>query len=352
MPNSCVATFFLRVPTASSEIYARHLLKNANAARLLQVRKTLGGIESLALASSQDDESLASSSSSAESDTTMPDLQADFGFNSTGSRQLLGDNRSYPRELKGKGNLGENVPPPDRARMACRMRRLEVGRKRAEIKRRAESRLKVAKASREHRELHLTCDAGTLASAASSFGALTRGKAAAGGLGQKQILAVRDRVVEELSGVSGGENRKSSAVKVSVGALKGRFFPTKKPPPSGPSKGGEVGESSPPSDRHVNGSGGVVNAEGGGETRAGGKFAEGSLSGRADGLSEQQISNASPQSKGSTLKELLGAVDRLVKQAAEGPLGLTAFASWWVGAVSRAELELKQRFMDFSSKKK
>ena len=74
-----------------------------------------------------------------------------------------------------------------------------------------------------------------------------------------------------------------------------------------------------------------------------------------DGLSEQHVSNSPPQSeksKGATLDELLGALDRLAEQAAEGPMGLAAFVSWWAGAVSNAELELKQRFMEFSSKKK
>lgn len=308
--------------------------------------QTLHGIESLALAGCRDDESLDSSS---ESDTAIPGVRAGFRFGSSESQPLV-DNHTR-REMKDK--LAGAPPPVDTRMMAGRIRRLDAGRKRAEAKRRTQSRLRVAKSSREHRELHLTCDAGTLASAASTFGALTHGEAGAssgGGLKQKHVLAVRDRVVRELSGL--GEQRKGSA-KVTVGALKGRFFSTRKPYPSVQSKEEDIGGSSPLPPGQPLGSG-VGSAESR-QTRTGGESVEGYLPGRAaDSLSEQQIENSPPQpekSKGVTLDELLEAIDRLAKQAVEAPMGLAAFASWWVGAMSKAELELKQRFTEFTSKK-
>lgn len=331
-------------PYATTSETPRHLLKNTS--RLLQLQ-TRHGIESLALAGCRDNESFDSSS---ESDTTMPDVQADFRFGSSGSQRLVG---SYTR-CETKDKLARAPPPVDTRMMASRMRRLDAGRKRAEAKRRTQSRLRVAKSSKEHRELHLTCDAGTLASAASSFGVLTHGEAgvsAGGGLAQKHILAVRDRFVRDLSGL--GKQRKGSA-KVIVGALKGRFFSTRKPSPSAQSKEGDIGGSSPLLPDQPVGSG-VGSAEGR-ETRTGGESVESCLPGRAtDSLSEQKMENPPPQPekiKGVTLDELLEAVDRLAKQAVEGPMGLAAFTSWWVGAMSKAELELKQRFMEFSSKKK
>lgn len=334
-----------RVTPRLKHLKPRHLLKNAS--RLLQIQ-TLHGIDRLTLVGRQDDE--LSLDSSSESDTTMPDVQAGFGFGSGGSQRLV-DNY-ITREMKDK--LAGLPPSVDTRMMAGRIRRLDAGRKRAEAKRRTESRLRVANSSREHRELHLTCDAGALASAASSFGALTHGEAGAatgGRVAQKHILAVRERVVRDLSGV--GKQRKGSA-KGTVGALKGRFFSTRKASPSNLSKTGDIAGSFPMSPHQSVGSG-VGNTESRG-TRTGEQSAEGSLPGRAaDGVSEQQIENSPPQpekSKGATLDELLGAVDRLAKQVVEGPMGLVAFSSWWVGAMSKAELELKQRFMEFSSRKK
>lgn len=280
----------------------------------------------------------------------MPEVQACFGFGSSGSHRLVDNYTS--REMEDK--LAGQPLPADTRMMAGRIRRLDVGRKRAEAKRRTESRLRVAKSSREHRELHLTCDAGALASAASSFGAFTHREAGAstgGRVAQKHILGVRERVVRDLSGV--GKQRKGSA-KVTFGALKGRFFSTRKPSPSNLSETGDIAGSSPvPPDQSIGS--GVGNTESRG-TRTGEQSAEGSLPGRAaDGMSEQRIENSPPQpekSKGATLDELLGAVDRLAKQVVEGPMGLVAFSSWWVGATSKAELELKQRFMEFSSRTK
>lgn len=119
---------------------------------------------------------------------------------------------------------------------ACRIRRLEEGRRRAVGMRRAASIRRVAEVAKEQRELQLTCDAAALASATSSFRALLlssssiREERAAtkegsamddappvvtSGVSEEYVDALRRAVVQELSGGSNESlGRRGSVQKV------------------------------------------------------------------------------------------------------------------------------------------
>lgn len=130
--------------------------------------------------------------------------------------------------------------------MECRIRRLEVGRRRAEGIRRAASARRVAEVANKQREMLLARNAGVLASAKSSFesllqlpppgtttaaaGTMPSTKedavlpATAGLLERGHILALRERFVRELSGEKGPSAavppRKRDSVQIVVDAVR------------------------------------------------------------------------------------------------------------------------------------
>lgn len=436
-----------------------------NASRLLEVQ-TIGGVETLVVAgyNRADDESLASSTSSGG---MMP---RGFGMDSrTGSpRQVpqmsLVDNRSNgntPNSSLGEAGrwaagsseaLLPRMTPMALGQtglMECRIRRLEVGRRRAEQARRVASSLRVARVAKEQRTMLLTCDAEALASSKSSYEALlltTQGAAqgspedgpspTAAGLGKVHILALRRRVVLELS--AGGESqRRRGSVQDIVDTIRrgstqlrrgsvqliteARERTLKRPvsertlkrpvshaenghrndecepsPHTGADvkKGAEENEHeagvkgdgvallSPPDEKDD--AGAPVLSIGSKQDEPRGEKKEDVLSGKAGGAGVNERKPlapqaASPQNGTSTeqqplpqqkrqrpvtppqretgleegedpsaaLEGMLAAVAGLSQKVEQegGPMGATAYAAWWLGAVSEAELELKKRFL-------
>lgn len=78
------------------------------------------------------------------------------------------------------------------------------------------------------------------------------------------------------------------------------------------------------------------------------KKLEGPQKSQVDIFSQERILKASfpkDTAEGATLGELLKDITGLEKQTQKGPLGLAEFIAWWVGARSKAQLELKERLM-------
>eukprot|EP00903_Cladosiphon_okamuranus_P008959 g8573.t1 len=436
-------------------VVAKHLMRNA--ARLLEVQ-TVGGVEALAVAGYHraDNESLASSTSSGAA------LPAGFRIESrTGSpRQLqlmdLADDAGNGKPTAGPAEgLHHKMPPMtvDETRlMECRIRRLEVGRRRAERTRRVASSRRVAKVASEQRKMLLTCDAEALASSKSSFEALllvTQGMAPespnsgslemAAGLEKAHVLALRDRVMLDCSG--GNSNERSEKRRGSIEVVVETFRRgsvqlrrrsvqlvaevrerTLKRPVSpagsgdcndvgkrplhvddaGDAKGAEeikhevddnkedgVGLLAPLDTKDDAGAPPVQigtgvkqdkargereeeeeNADGAGtigssllaqRSEAPGKVAAKEGTPREKQQPEQQQQRRqrpvtrSPRNDGldegaessSRLEGLLSAVAGLTQRVEEegGLMGATAYAAWWLGALSAAELELKKRFL-------
>lgn len=244
----------------------------------------------ISLVGSQDDESLHSSTASVE----------DPQKGSVGEGGWLGQDAGSIDYQTEKKSAFEYSPSADRTGLECRIRRLEVGRKRAEGNRRAAGSLKLANEANRYRQMHLACDKSARATATSAFRAMVDGKSfgspAAVGLGQEHMLALQSKITQEFL----GEGSKTA---------------------------------------HSEGSG--------------------------DKVAEQPLQNAEPQdgevsssrrrrsttSRGgttdgrSTLDELLEAMAGLAKHTEEGPMGLVTFAAWWLEATSKAETELKNRFL-------
>lgn len=432
-----------------------------NAARLLEVH-SVGGVETLAVAGYHraDIESLASSTSSGAA------LPAGFRIESrTGSpRQLqlmdlANDNSNGNKTAAGSPEGLHHITPPtavdETGLMECRIRRLEVGRRRAERTRRVASSRRVARVAKEQRKMLLTCDAEALASSKSSFEALllvTQGTAqespkggsppTAAGLEKAHVLALRDRVVLEcLGGDSNGHpQRRRGSVEVIVEAVRrgsvqlrrgsvqlvaGVRERTLKRPVSSAGSGDRNDDSRPP--LHADDAGdtdgaeetnqeekkdkedGVVllaldteddagalavsnsrgaptlttkqdeargehddtlrkNADGVGtiecNSLAQRPETPGKVTGKEGTPTEKQQPKQQqkrrrpvtrfPRKEGlkegaetsSTLEGLLSAVAGLTQKVEEGGLmGATAYAAWWLGAVSAAELELKKLFL-------
>lgn len=189
-----------------------------NAGRLLEVQ-TIGGVETLAVAgyNRADNESLASSTSSgammpggfgieSRAGSPRPQQMGPPEHDSTGGKAAAGGSSE---------GLFHKTPPmtgDETELMECRIRRLEGGRMRAERARRAASSRRIARVAKEQRKMLLTGDAEALASSKSSLEALlsiTQGAGQASqkdgppptvaGLEKAHILALRDRVVLELS---------------------------------------------------------------------------------------------------------------------------------------------------------
>lgn len=177
----------------SPPLNSRHLLRNAG--RLFEVTM-LGGVETLTFTGCHDDESLASSTSSG---IMVPDVEEGFGFGSI---------RSPRRSVDNGNQTGSNVHAtllPDQTRLECRIRRLEIGRRRAKSMRRASAALKLRNKAQEYRKVHLTCNADDLASAASSFKVLVNGGLGmkpAAGVSREHVVAFRGEIEQEPSRIA------------------------------------------------------------------------------------------------------------------------------------------------------
>ncbi|CAM9653733.1 unnamed protein product [Ectocarpus fasciculatus] len=462
-------------------IVATHLMRNAP--RLLEVQ-SVGGVDTMTVAGQNqgDNESIASSTSSG---IALPD---GYRLESTGGspRQQVGHTdggSNGPAHVAGRASnlatldpkMASIVTAADEAGLvACRIRRLEAGRRRAEGIRRAASVRKLAAVAKEQRDMLRTCDPQALALAKSSFEALLRSLSLQGartsavrdggstqktapvvaaGLDKDGVLVLRGRVVQELSGGSGGSQNRRGSVQVIVDAVRRgsvqlrrgsvqmmaevnkRAFtrsPVSSPGRSSVGNGthGTAADTVRPVDAAVAAGSGDKEGE---EPQDGSLIAakaedqsaiaspprrtcserpsvdgagilsppnsndeegvvldepEGVSSGGEDGGAaigvtavqqlheeepsppgtaiEEQLSSKqgpkktlSPRKRGGggegggespavTLEELLAAVDVLSQKVEEGGgagVGVTAYAAWWVGAVSDAELELKRRFL-------
>lgn len=323
------------VPRSSK---SRHLLRNAQ--RLLEVR-IVDGVEHLALAGPQDDESLVSSASSS----------VIMGFE-VGSAGFLERTDENDDGREGKSNdallaVGQEI---HQTGIECRVRRLEVGRKRAQEKRWAAGGLRLGKAAKVYRDMHLTCEASALASATSSFAALIQGgpgRAPATGIGREHVLALHNRVLQEFEGVRDGQRGSMHTLTDSHG---GRTRTASKYS-SGPPDKEDFGSLADPAQQHGRLSlddtdEGKVESVGKTKKKPSrGGFAEGSLQKRRKQTLEGH-------GDGATLDQLLNAIASLAKQAEQGSMGLVEFAAWWMGAVSKAEVELKMRFLAPCSKQR
>ncbi|CAM9852836.1 unnamed protein product [Scytosiphon promiscuus] len=230
-------------------VIAKHLVRNAT--RLLEVT-TVDGVDTLSLTGYNrgDNDSLASSTSSG---ALVPDVGLEPREHSPRHHQVgRGDACGTPHTARdGDNDRGAELPPapastPDVATemdpvmtagrtslIACRIRRLEAGRTRAARIRRAAAVRRVAVVAKEQRALQLTCDATALRSATSSFQALISSSPGGGaaatkggspkvavprgtaGVGEEHIIALRRRVVEELSGGSSeSRGRRASVQKI------------------------------------------------------------------------------------------------------------------------------------------
>lgn len=325
-----------------SDCSARYLLRKAS--HLLVVR-AIGDVETLALARSPDHYSL---SSSTQSVVAMADWK-------TEPLRSPGTCNDYRRsEVKVAAAV---AALHKRDAMESRMRRLELGRRRAEEKRRAAKAVRRTQAT-EWRQIRnedsngrgllrpfLTCDTDTLASATASFEAVTHGASGHphNGLSLEHVLRLKDQVSREALKTSkqprGGENP--------------RVHPT----------GGRA--SSGAAYPHVNEDAGV--AFGTDEGKATIDENEGlaqlqtnpSLMSVSQG--EGDISSPHAQHHGAQQEHssdgpvaessLLEAVAGLEARVTGGAIGLIAFVGWWVEAVSRAEIALKTKFMTPTSKK-
>lgn len=274
----------------------RHLLRNAT--RLLALTD-VGGIKNFSLVGSRDDESLFSSTASSIDDPHHGSVGR------TGSLELDDDSigNQTPTTL-------ESSPSADRTGMECRIHRLEVGRKRAEAKRRAAGSLKLANDANRYRQMRLTCDASVLATATSAFQAMVNGesygRSTAVGLGQEHMLALQITITQAFSGENSSKTHTTSAEK------------------TGHSKGSEDTAEDQSFENAVPRNGKVSTSR---RTRST-TFRGGKTKG------------------GATLDELLEAMAGLAKHTKEHPIGLTTFVAWWLGATSNAEIELKNRFLN------
>eukprot|EP00752_Nemacystus_decipiens_P007282 g6518.t1 len=216
-------------------VIAKHVMRNAG--RLLEVQ-TVGGVDTLAVAdyNRADNESLASSTSSGAmmpggfgkeprtGSPRQPQQVGQAGDNSNGGKADASSSEGLLHETPSMAG-GETEL------MECRIRRLEGGRRRAESARRVASSRRVARVGEERRKMVLTGDADALALSKSSFEALlliAQGTAhasskdgsppAAAGLEKAHILALRNRVVLELTeGDSNGlPQRRRGSVEVIV----------------------------------------------------------------------------------------------------------------------------------------
>lgn len=411
--------------------------------------QTIDGVDSFVVSNytRKEDESLASSTSSG---ALLPHgFEIDSEANSPRQQQQQhvglaeGDRNDDGRS---KATTATHTKTPsitaDEARlMEYRIRRLEVGRRRAEGIRRAASALRVAGVAKKQRKMLLTSDAGALLSAKSSFELLllllgpTAGGPtkdvlpAAAGLERGHILALRERIVRERSG---GPSRRRGSVQIIVDAIRrgsvqvhrksvqmmaevrGRTLnrpgsPARKSlctgsvvsgDPASPTAATTSGEQQhrdkramtvedddavrvPPSGtgdgpRPANDAGTAVLSDVVDEEDASTEV-EGALNGikRGEGddlgttepqrdpeeqpspektleegipsqLEQQQekLPNMNVVTSNVPLDDLLAAVTGLSQKVeAEEPMGAAAYAAWWVGAVSEAELELKKTFL-------
>lgn len=432
---------------------------------------TVDGVDTLSLTDYNrgDDDSLASSTSSGA-------LGPDVGLEPTGRslrhRQEDRNDGGISHIGKERNNDREAETPPAHpstsmatetpltmtggrtSLVACRIRRLEGGRRRLAGIRRAAAVRRVAVVAKEQRELQLTCDAAALRLATTSFQALLsslpRGttEAAKGGhprkdnvpgatsgVGEEHILALRGRVVQELSGGSSeSRGRRGSVQKMvetvrrgSVQIRRGsvqmveRTLKRSGSPARVGARGSneEIGDCLPPTfgaDGTSDGKGNkdgdidtgedtctaiasslryddegglpaVENCEKQGAPRPE-EGASDALDGRIDIAERQpqdlrQASPFEPEKKAKdrpsqqrtptrsrrnkdgvggaegpsatvSLEELLGAVTDLsqVVDGEGGSVGVAAYTAWWVRAVSDAELELKNRFLNPASLEK
>lgn len=449
-----------------------------NAPRLLEVQSG-GGVDTMAVAGQNqgDNESIASSTSSG---IALPD---GFRLESNGGsprQQQMGhtdDGSNRPAIVSGRARNLATLDPnlasivtaaSEPGLVACRIRRLEAGRRRAEGIRRAASVRKLAAVAKEQREMLLTCDPQALALAKSSFEALLRSllvegartstardggstqetaPAVAAGLDKDGVLVLRERIVQKVSGGSGGSQNRRVSVQVVVDAVrrgsvqlrrgsvqmmaevnKRAFNRSPVSPPGRSSVGngthGTAADAFPPVDATVAAGGGdkeggenqdeslipakaedqsataspplhacserlsfngagilsppnsnneecVVETEGGSGRGEDGGAAIGvtdvqqpsppgtATEERLSSKRQEPKMKISPRKQGGEeegggetpavkLEELLAAVDGLsqkVEEGGGGGIGVTAYAAWWVGAVSDAELELKRRFL-------
>lgn len=445
-----------------------------HATRVLEVQ-AIDGVDTFAVCgfNRREDESLASSTSSGA--VLPPGFEIESVGNSPRQQQHMGvaeGDRNGVDCNKETADAKDKTPSTtanEAGLLECRIRRLEVGRRRAEGIRRAASALRVAEVANKQREMLLARNAGALALAKSSFeslllllpgtataaGTSTKKKPspAAAGLERGHVLALRERIVQELSGEgpSDAPSRRRESVQIVVDAVRkgsGTIhrgsvqmvaevmertlnlpgLPARNKRVSGSSVSG--GHASPAA---------ATNTTGGEEERVGNKHdttvgddiavlvpppgtddrpqpasndadavilsrvteieaASSNREGDLDGIkvggadhtgttdrqhepekeqrslgmtveavtpSQQQHPQEQQQRKPSStrrpskgaddigdstndveLDDLLMAVDGLLQKIQEdGPMGEATYATWWVGAVSEAELELKNKFL-------
>lgn len=310
----------------------RYLLRNAT--RVLQIN-TIGGEKTLALVNSSKNEFL---SSSTASDIMMSDVSSESEFGSIGSSQTSNDDG-------GRRNTDSaDKALPTQSGMECRIRRLEMGRRQAEGKRRAAAFLRLTQAANEYREINLTCDASELTSATSSFRFLVQGgsdKAPSAGLRREHVLALRARVAQEFASAP---KRRRGSVQVAADAIRGSVSYLVNSLGKGGDPEQDIDVVPPTADHNAGYS--MDNTEQGGIQVAQNYYR------RKTSVSLRHQRPKTPQEDGTeatTLDEMLEALAGLAKETEEGPVTLTAFAAWWVGAVSEAEIELKKRFLSAPS---
>lgn len=321
----------------------RHLIRNA--ARLLEVRAS-GDIEILCVAGSTDDDSLPSfsqSSNGGESIELGPSIEDDV------------DN--VQREAE-----SETDAFGDRSGIECRLRRLEIGRRRAEQRRREKRVRSLKTAATEMRDMrkedddakgilraYLTCNPEALAAAAASFEGLvyhSQIQRTTPVLTMDRVCVVKNRICEEISKESSkgprGSTRIAGADPLDQRTPHGRaslsLEEEKRVVPStnaskersGKRAGAQTQYSSPTCDLHQN-------------------------AGDAD-QSPTLAHIPRPPTPGEavvppTLEEMLDALAGLVECVEGGPIGLPVYVRWWVGAVSEEQMALKSRFLTSTSKK-
>lgn len=246
--------------------------------------------------------------------------------------------------------------------MECRIRRLEIGRRRAKEKRLEKGVQELAIAATEWREMRnedrngatvrsfLTCNTATLAAAKASFSALVAenpGQENEVSLAKEHIVIVRDVIVQE---IGRGPSKRRRGIETKLADTNdGR---------------NAVGEATSYSKEQSSAQRSSIvleelteqKAEGVQETQdpQAASFVH-EADDKKDGESpDARPSGPSPEDTVNipTLEEVLRALTGLEQALDAGSIGLTAFVVWWVNTVSAAELALKSTFLNPSAKRK
>lgn len=316
---------------------ARHLLHNAS--RLLEVR-SVGEVECLALADCGDDDSLTSCSNS---------------LHGTGSVQSTSV-ESLHSGFEARATNVKIDSTHDKFGTECRIRRLEGGRRRAKQNRLKRGAQVLATAAAEWRAIcdedkngatfraFLTCGTETLTMATASFVGLTvrdSGQQNENGLTQKNIVSVREAIMQEIRKQSGkrrpgsaeknrahpADRRTSSGKEISPSNDKSRTKRSSEAAPEEPAKQ-ESTHTSQEQDSPVR----EDNSPRG--------------TGSGGGVSAAEDAVSAP-----TLEEVLEALTGLEQVLERGAVGLVVFVEWWEKADSVAEVALKSTYLTPAKRK-